>query len=142
MSKLRMRSAYDFDVEVGMSFDDESLTRQAFLEECDFNTVMHNWQVSGLITNVNQRTPQYADVSGLGDYQASLAVVMQAQASFDALPAIVRDRFGNSPDALLRFLADDSNYAEALKLGLVSSTGAKRPPEAGEAPVGDNPSAQ
>ena len=36
-----------------------------------------------------------------------------------ALPSDVRSRFGNNPAELLDFLNDNSNYDEAIRLGLI-----------------------
>ena len=72
-----------------------------------------------MIEHVNQAQPQYLDVSALPDYQSALNIVQEAQASFDALPSTVRERFSNNPGSLISFLADPSNRDEAIKLGLV-----------------------
>lgn len=140
MSKVEIRLPFVQYDNPGKLCDEVSMTRQEFSEECDFNTVMHKWQVSGLITHVNTQQPQYLDLSEAIDFQESLAIVQRAQAMFASLPSHVRDRFGNNPQSLLDFLSNPENIDEAVKLGLakISSTGAERPPESGVAPVGDN----
>lgn len=116
-----IRVAYiDYD-DKGMVFTEPSLTHQSFLEECDFNNVLHKWQKSGLITHINPNMPMYADVSQFGDYQSSLELIRSAQAQFDALPSSIRDRFDNDPSKLIAFLNDPANRAEAEKLGLLNT---------------------
>jgi len=46
--------------------------------------------------------------------------IIAAQRAFEALPAKIRDRFANSPERFLAFLADPDNLDEAVKLGLVN----------------------
>ena len=39
---------------------------------------------------------------------------------FDSLPSSLRERFSNDPSRLLAFVDDESNFDEAVKLGLLS----------------------
>ena len=48
-------------------------------------------------------------------------IIIQAQDQFASLPANIRDRFANSPEKYLAFLADSANKEEAVKLGLVNA---------------------
>lgn len=113
--------------EEGLLCPEPTLTQQNFADECDFNNVLAKWQSSGLITHINSASPQYGDVSDIGDYQAAMDTVLKAQASFDALPAAVRERFANDPSQLLRFVQDPENTAEAIRLGLVVDNSAGSP---------------
>lgn len=95
-----------------------SKTRQSEAKECDINNIIQKWEKSGLVGHVNNLTPQYIDSTGLPDYQSALDLVIEAQSRFSGLPARIRDRFMNDPGRLLAFLADKSNTAEAIALGL------------------------
>ena len=57
-------------------------------------------------------------------------VIRAAEEAFNAMPAEVRDRFGNDPGRFLEFANDVSNYEEALKMGLAI----KRPEKAAVGP--------
>jgi phage internal scaffolding protein len=46
-------------------------------------------------------------------------VLCRAEEQFEELPVEVRDRFHHDPLKLLEFVDDDSNYDEAVQLGLV-----------------------
>jgi len=46
--------------------------------------------------------------------------VNQAQASFQAQPATIRDRFRNNPAEFIKFVQDPQNQEELIKLGLAS----------------------
>ena len=120
MAKLVIRQPYvDFDDPSVIVDFGPSLTHQSFADECNFNAVLARWETTGVIEHVNQAQPQYLDVSALPDYQSALNIVQEAQASFDALPSTLRERFSNNPGSLISFLADPSNRDEAIKLGLV-----------------------
>ena len=77
----------------------------------------------------NNRIPQYGDFVDIPDFQSAMNAVIGAQRSFDALPANVRKRFANSPQALMEFMSDPENRDEAVRLGLVN------PPSASSSPT-------
>lgn len=97
---------------------EESRTKQSFKDECDINQIMAQWQRTGHLAHQTQHPPQYGDFSNAEDYMTACNSVKAAEAAFDALPAEIRDRMGNSPAFLLGFLADRSNDEEAMALGL------------------------
>lgn len=131
-----IRTAYDGtrvhtdDLEVF----EPSLTQQHFLEECDFNNVMHTWQVSGLIQHVNPQQPRYGDFSMLTDFSEALEIVRSAEDAFLALPSKLRASLGNDPAELVGWLSDPDNRQQAIKYGLISEApAAERAPDAGVA---------
>nr|QJB20819.1 MAG: internal scaffolding protein [Microvirus sp.] len=137
----------------GLKFEDPSLTKQSFADECDFNAVMGRWERTGTIEHVNTAIPQFSDVSALPDYQAALNTVIAANAAFEALPSGLRERFSNDPAQLVAFLENADNKAEAVKLGLIvdkserASDGAgvdlsTKPPKAAAAAPSADPAKQ
>ena len=108
-------SAIFFDEKI-----EPSLTKQAFVKECDINTILAQFAKTGVISHINQNAPKYIDMAVLPtDYHEACNLVFAAHEMFLDLPAAVRDRFENDPEKLLAFLADDANYDEAVRLGLV-----------------------
>lgn len=95
-----------------------SKTRQEFLSSCDINSTMKRFSVTGYLP-VNAGSPRFVDNTTVTDYQEAQMLLMNAQESFDALPALLRKRFGNDPEKLVLFLSDEKNLDEAIKLGLV-----------------------
>lgn len=91
---------------------------QSFKDECDINNIMAKFQRTGALEWVQKYEGQYGDVTGIS-FDKAMETVLKAQEMFDDLPSSVRDRFMNSPSAFLEFLGDESNRAEAEKLGLV-----------------------
>lgn len=107
----------------------KSMTKQSFKDECDVNTILAQYQNTGVITHLNSRQLEYLDNTTHDNYHSSINLVLEAQNAFDQLPAKVRKRFENEPAKLLEFMADPANYKEAVELGLATP-----PPEA---PSGD-----
>lgn len=128
-----VRAAYDFDgrdydegidcssfvLDDGEVVDTPSLTRQADRDDCDINVMMAKYQATGEL-RTNPRQPQWGDFSDVPSYQEALNIVRQADEDFALLDAKIRDRFGNDPTQMLRFLEDEANRDEAVQLGLVN----------------------
>lgn len=105
--------------ETAMSFSPaERLTKQEFAEECDINTIVRRFGLTGELPQ-NVRAPQYGDFSDALDYRSALDAVMAANESFMAMPAEVRKRFGNDPAEFVDFCSNPANRDEAIRLGLV-----------------------
>ncbi|WNK14940.1 MAG: internal scaffolding protein [Microvirus sp.] len=120
-----IRSANNYDAfeasnETGLKCEDISLAQQHQKEEADINTIIRRFGISGqLPTNV--RMPTYGDFTDVTNYHEALTAVKEAENSFMAMPAYIRERFGNNPEKFVEFCSDDANYDEAIKLGLVPS---------------------
>lgn len=98
------------------------MTIQAAADECDINVMIARYQRTGSFVDPLSSPsvpPNFGDFGTSIDYQDALNYIIDAQSSFDALPASVRDRFANEPAKLLAFLEDVSNRPEAIKLGLI-----------------------
>lgn len=118
-----LRSPYNYDMEVasrlsGLACVDPTRAQQQFQEEVDINTIVKRFNLTGKMPD-NIAMPQYGDFADALDYQSSLNAVIAAQDEFMRVPAHVRARFHNDPAALISFLGDESNRAEAERLGLV-----------------------
>lgn len=111
-----------------------SLTQQQFAKECDINVIVKQNAETGLISHVNSRPAQFADLGDGMDYQAHQNYLIEADAAFMGLPAEVRARFDNNPAKLLDFLQDDKNVDEARELGLLNPLPETPPAPAPEAP--------
>jgi phage internal scaffolding protein len=124
-----LRTPYNYDKdaasnESGLHCEDASLAQQHFKEECDINTILQKFNITGLLPE-QTLSPRYGDFTGIGDYHTALNRVMAAQDEFEALPAQIRARFGNDPAQLIEFLQNSENRPEAEKLGLVEKVAAE-----------------
>lgn len=116
MSIIRM--PYGSRDRVSMSVFDPSMTVQSEKDSCDVNLIIRQYDRTGVLTSINEATPQFGDVA-VHDYKESIDFVMAAQKAFDSLPAAVRKRFNGSPAEYLDFVNSSDNRSEAIELGLV-----------------------
>jgi len=131
MSKksIFLRTPYNYDTdaasnESGLACEEPSLAQQHFKEECDINTILQKFSITGLLPE-SPLSPRYGDFSGISDYHTALNRVIAAQDEFEALPAQIRARFDNDPAKLIEFLDNDANRPEAEDLGLVERAAAE-----------------
>lgn len=118
-----LRSAFNYDRnrasdESGLLCEDVSLAKQAFAEECDINTIVRRFGITGELPQ-GVRMPTYGDFTTVVDFQTAMNAIVSARESFEEMPADVRYRFHNDPAEFVDFCSDPANRAEAEKLGLV-----------------------
>jgi phage internal scaffolding protein len=124
-----LRTMYNYDTdaasnESGLACEEPSLAQQHFKEECDINTILQKFNITGLLPEA-PLSPRYGDFTGIGDYHTALNRVLAAQDEFEALPAQIRARFNNDPAQLIEFLENEKNRPEAEELGLVEKAAAE-----------------
>lgn len=125
MKISKARSYRNFDTvvnsaETGLDFTGQkSRVVQSQKDETDINVIVKRFGVTGQLPN-NLRTPQYGDYEAVLDFQSAMQVVVSAKNQFEALPAAVRKRFGNDPQAYLEFATNPENKDELIKMGLVA----------------------
>lgn len=92
--------------------------------DCDINRIIDRYRETGYLVDPmhpGSRKPIFGDLTGLpSDYQAARQLIDDADEAFARLPSTVRERFANDPAEIFDFLADDKNYDEAVKLGLIA----------------------
>lgn len=95
-------------------------TKQEFKKECDIHTILDKMKRTGVMPEMREPVQaNYGDFSDVIEYQEGLNVVVKAREAFDSLDAKTRGRFGNDPANMVAFCANDENYDEARKLGLL-----------------------
>lgn len=104
---------------VQISFDDPSLAHQAFAAECDIRNIMNKYKKTGLISHVTSSFAQYGDFTNIPDFRDAMDIVINAQDSFDSLPAEIRNRFANDPGDFLDFASKEENRDELVRLGIL-----------------------
>jgi len=131
MSKnaIFLRTPYNYDKdaasnESGLHCEDASLAQQHYKEECDINTILEKFNITGLLPE-QPLSPRYGDFTGIGDYHTAMNRVIAVQDEFEALPAQIRARFDNDPAQLIEFLENSDNRPEAEELGLVEKATAE-----------------
>lgn len=102
-----------------------SMTQQEFADEADINNIMKKFSYSQLpdIPTV------ISEFSQVRDFHEMANVVASARSAFERLPGAIRQRFNQDPVELAKFVEDEKNYEEALKLGLVNKRAEVKPDE-------------
>lgn len=139
MKPLKLRGYNNYDTEeasLEAGIDDgnadgkmPSRAVQSQKDEADINTIVRRFGLTGELP-IQQRIPLQVDVDELLDYRTCLDRIKAAQASFDAQPASVRNRFDNDPAKFLDFFEDPANVEEGRALGLYLAA----PPSSSSAP--------
>ena len=111
----------------GVSFPSPSMTLQEFKDECNINSIIARFTRTGVLDSTAAGQAIYGDFSTVEEFQIMQNKLINAQANFDTLPSSVRQRFDNDPAKLIAFLADDSNKAEAIALGLCNEVKVEQP---------------
>lgn len=117
---LRTRFNYDRNLasdESGLACTDPTRAQQQFAEECDINTIVRRFGVTGELPQTT-RIPLNGDFAEVFDYQSALHKLMQAEEAFMELSSDVRKRFDNDPGKLVEFVSDPANADEVKRLGL------------------------
>jgi phage internal scaffolding protein len=127
--EIFLRTPYNYDQdaasnESGLACEEPSLAQQHYKDECDINTILQKFNITGLLPQ-SPLSPRYGDFTGIGDYHTALNRVIAAQDEFEALPAQIRARFDNDPANLIEFLENSDNREEAEKLGLLEKATAE-----------------
>jgi len=117
-----IRTAYNYDMlavsdETGLSCGEPTRTQQQFKEECDINTIVRRFGVTGQVPTT-LAPPLQGDFVDALDFRQSMDLIVKARESFQALPATVRSRFHNDPAEFVDFCSDKDNLLEARKLGI------------------------
>lgn len=121
---------------------DDGRTKQSFKEECDVNNILKKWLQSGVVQHLATRDPEYGDFSMVDDYQSALMKLDVANASFQSMPAKLREKFHNDPGEFIDYMGDPDNREEAIQLGLFPKPEEPRPaatPPVEDVSVGGEP---
>jgi len=98
-----------------------SKAQQQFAKETDINVITEKYltgKTPGIGQPRNNRQPIFGDFRS-NDFQAMQNHLADIEGEFSTLPPKVRRRFKNDPFQLLRFVEDEANREEAIKLGLL-----------------------
>lgn len=124
-SRVFIRMPFNYDrrkasLESGLYCTDPSRAVQDHKDECDINTIVRRFGLTGqLPTGV--RAPAYGDFTSVDSYHSAVTAIASAREAFDAMPSGLRDRFHNDPMEFVEYCLKDENRPELEKYGLVFS---------------------
>jgi phage internal scaffolding protein len=115
---MKVRSPMNVERSKGLDNFGETKTQQHFKNAVNINQIMERYRKTGVLPSVRSQA-LYGDFTTIGSYHEAMNRVYEAQEAFESLPAKVRTKFKNNPQALIDFVSDEKNLAEAIQLGLV-----------------------
>lgn len=121
---MHVRTIFNYDTDAtsrltAWESDMPSMTQQQFKDECDINTIVKQFGLTGKLPEAGSvYAPTYGDFTDIDDFQSALHALQRASDSFMELPAHVRERFQNDPAKLVAFCSDARNADEIRALGL------------------------
>lgn len=96
-----------------ISFQEPSMTQQHFKDECDINSIIRRFNITGELPQTVAGV--YGDVSEMpSDLAGAHEYFRENERLFMELPSNVRESFGNNPLALLEYVNSPA-YAKALE---------------------------
>lgn len=107
--------------------NDPGATKQEFREECDINTIMAQYTVTGVVP-ANVAAAQYGDFAEAPDYFRAQNILREAEAQFMSLPSAIRDEYKNNAGLFLEALHDEKNMSKFQEYGLLRAVEAKPAP--------------
>jgi hypothetical protein len=120
--KHTFRSAYNTGTEDYSEIHNpkHALTEQSHQNSCDINLILAQFMETGIMPNMKQKTPQYADVSEI-DFQDIQNQLATAKTLFEELPDPVKAQFDNEPFKFLAFAENPENNQALVEMGLASA---------------------
>lgn len=132
---MEHRNRYSARVAVQKNWSDEdrknSKVKQEFGEKVDINNIMRKYNRTGVLPDMIKLNPRYGDFSSAQDYHRAMNIIVHSREQFEGLPADVRKRFNNDPEAFLAFAENPENIDQLVDMGLAH----KKTPDAPEKPV-------
>lgn len=117
----------------------ESLTKQSMAESTDINLIVAR-HIRHDVPIYPDGRARYGDFSGCTDFHSIVNRVIEAQESFEKLPADVRKACANDPGVFLDMLNTEKGVRELEALGLVKiQVPANKPAAAAPAAPGGAP---
>lgn len=133
--KIRTRYMKSERSRIKLKPSGNSLTKQNFKDGANINNILKRYKNAGLNPfYVDPTKAQFGDFTEANDLYskmcASSAIVSWAHETFNGLSADLRRKFRNDPAEMIKYIDDERNHDEAIKLGLLSKVAPIEPAEA------------
>lgn len=97
----------------------ESLTEQAHKDQCDINSILHDYTRTGFMRHAQNNAGRYDDVTSV-DFQHAQNVVAQTKTMFETLPSEIRQEFGQDVSKFLDYVQNPENGKELAQRGILA----------------------
>lgn len=120
-----IRSSFNYDRdavsnETGLECLDDSLAIQSAEQESNINTIVRKFGLTGELPG-QVAMPKSGEFHDIPDFHSAMNLIRKTTEEFLKVPADIRARFGNDPQAFMSFVEDDANYEEARRMGLLKA---------------------
>lgn len=105
------RSRIDFS-------DSPSLTEQSHAASSDIHTIMRKYEKTGVLEHTSLKSGEYMNLPDAPDFHNAMNIIATANSLFESVPAQIRKKFGNDPEAYLTYMQDNNNYDAIKQMGL------------------------
>ncbi len=93
---------------------EDGRTKQCHADECDINKIMARFDRTGTMSHLAKYEGVYADFSDF-NFHEQINRLTQGREIFDALPAELRQEFGQSPSKFFAYVNDPANAKDLAK---------------------------
>lgn len=127
-----LRTKYNYDMNfaskrAGLSCTDASRAQQQFADECNINTIVERFGITGQLPQ-DLRMPLNEEFLEVWDYQSALNKLMEAESAFMQMPADIRAQFQNDAGKFVDFVTNKENLDQCRKWGLAVPEAVKAEP--------------
>lgn len=117
-----VRTMYNYDMmqasdESGLFCDEPTRAQQQFKEECDINTIVERFGITGEMPEM-VNIPHNVDFAESLDYHSAYNQMLAADAAFMEFPAHIREKFGNNAGKFVDFVSDPANIEQCREWGI------------------------
>lgn len=99
-------------------FKKPGLTEQIHRDDCNINSVVSRYRKTGILINAREKLGEYKTAPNFTFHEA-MNFVSKTNEMFEMIPADIRNRFQNDPQAFSEFAENPENQDELIKMGLI-----------------------
>lgn len=116
-----VRSKFSGRVGVVARHLEDGRTQRHLGRATDINNILAKYRKTGVIEHVKRTQERYGDFTMLADFAGNLDMTAKAQQAFEALPASLRNQFGNSIPDFYAFVSNPENKEQLRKWGMLKA---------------------
>lgn len=119
---------------IKLNCNEPSLTDQSMKEVSNINTIMKNYEKTGMLPQMSKKVARYIDNTGVPSLTEASEALAQARELFMELPSQVRKEMDNDPTKLVEFIQNPRNQEFLVEHGVIlkqakSDEGGSKEPE-------------
>lgn len=122
---MKILSKYEtYQPKKGKHFSEPSRAIQSMRDGTFIESYLRKYRITGVLGDPSRlQKARYGDFASLPDFTEAQNRIAYTIEYFEALPSSVRKKFNNDVRAFVGYVSDPANTAEAIKLGILRSTG-------------------